>query len=229
MTIHLESGICDTGVTLRDLDNYTHNNISPFAEGLGRPNLYSCGPCNTRFTHLSALFQHAESPSCSQGYGGLTLKHRNTIGEKILVQMDVEGVSDDLNEQLREAGLAHWPHLDLVRKMLKIRDARLAAEQEVARETAPEKVAEERRAARKLAAVKRSPGKAEPSNQHSPMNRIAPRQTNRMLVRLPPPYSPSGNTDTEISYFTARKCLYSTKVFWLRQVLRDQVGNAVSP
>ncbi|KAF2279961.1 uncharacterized protein EI97DRAFT_369153, partial [Westerdykella ornata] len=84
MMIHLESGACESGIDIIDLNQAAaacyqwkkylfkeyriyQQTRNEFAGGFDiKAHPYFCPTCDTTFPKLSSLFQHVESPACDQ-------------------------------------------------------------------------------------------------------------------------------------------------------------------
>jgi hypothetical protein len=90
MFIHLESGICTSGIDIRDLaesaamcfqwskfiiDIFDRNamlqgqpiwSVTDVQGNPAKPVLFKCPECDEEFTKLSRLSMHVESPACNQ-------------------------------------------------------------------------------------------------------------------------------------------------------------------
>jgi hypothetical protein len=75
MLIHLESGNCASDTTEEEIDDIAHDCYQSRKYINDDPEdgwqLYRCPSCETRFSKLSALYQHAEdAPPCSSPLKG---------------------------------------------------------------------------------------------------------------------------------------------------------------
>jgi len=69
MLIHLESGSCESGISIDDLNQFAlecYQN-KKYSTNLDDEYPYFCPGCQAEFTSLSGLFQHAETvPLCKK-------------------------------------------------------------------------------------------------------------------------------------------------------------------
>ncbi|KAL7931338.1 hypothetical protein V8C35DRAFT_310146 [Trichoderma chlorosporum] len=65
MVLHLEMGACPSGVDRSDIDYYAKE-CRQAAYYLNHDDKYMCPTCESRFSHMSGLLQHAESDYCEE-------------------------------------------------------------------------------------------------------------------------------------------------------------------
>lgn len=86
MMIHLESGICESGVDCDRLDRlgYFCYQSDDYTNDWNAYYKYKCPHCQTKFRFLSGLFQHVESDARNQQLQGTSIgKLENFISIKV--------------------------------------------------------------------------------------------------------------------------------------------------